>query len=152
MEQRSAVRVRRARREDVGKLAERAGGPAAGRIRAVRRLLKTLVADVYVLERDRGIDGVVAVTYRRSLAEGGLQATIDSLHCLGPGDAEERQADLLRLLDCALSRAERRGCVAVVCTSDSGEVREELLRRGFAAGPPRLRRRLATRAEGEEEA
>jgi hypothetical protein len=115
-ERAGALRLRRARREDIPALLPVVGGPAHGRLRALRRILKTLVADVYVLDDGGTLRGVVAVLYRRSVAHGGLVATIDLLALL-PGCPDEGAAETVRrLVECALSRARRRGCIA----ADSG--------------------------------
>ena len=96
--------LRRARREDIHALIPLTSGPMAGRVRALRRLLKTLVADVYVRCSDKEIHGCVAVVYRRSLREGGLTATIDLLFCAEEGAAASlaaaaMQQALLDILD-----------------------------------------------------
>jgi N-acetylglutamate synthase-like GNAT family acetyltransferase len=151
------TRLRRARREDIPALLGVVGGPAAGRARALRRILKTLAADVYVLDRDRRIDGVVAVFYRRSLHEGGLVATIDALASFAHGEdgSDERSpgADAESLLEHAIERAKKRGCVAVHVAIDSASLRSALGERGFVTGPPHLVRALdsgASRADASE--
>lgn len=141
------VRIRRARRQDVAALLECVGGPAAGRVRALRRLLKTLAADVYVVDRAGAVEGVVAIHYRRSLACGGLLATIDAMMSLRSGE-EQRSEDLALLADCALERARRRGCVGVDSAVEGAEARRVLGDMGFEAGPERLGRSL--RPEEEE--
>ncbi|HZR82844.1 MAG TPA: hypothetical protein VFD92_17240 [Candidatus Binatia bacterium] len=108
-----APRLRRARRDDIAALLDHVGGPAAGRLRALRRVLKTLVADVYVLDAGDAVRGVVAVTYRRSLARGGLTATVDLLRAFPAGDAAAGEDVLRALVGCALERARRRGCVTI---------------------------------------
>lgn len=142
-----ATRVRRARREDISVLVEITGGPPAGRIRALRRLLKTLAADVYVVDRRGSLDGVVAIHYRRSLARGGLIATIDAMASLRHRD-DEIHEDLALLVAYALRRAGLRGCVAIDCTVATPEVRNLLDDNGFEAGPRVLARCL--RSEEEE--
>ncbi|MDG2308880.1 MAG: hypothetical protein P8R42_30220 [Candidatus Binatia bacterium] len=137
----TATRVRRARREDIPTLIQHAGGPAAGRVRALRRLLKTLTADVYVVDREGALCGVVAVHYRRSLAHGGLLATIDAMVALRPGDEASRE-DLGLLVDCAVTRAKRRGCVGIDSGIAAEEVRSALREHGFEAGPEQLGRPL----------
>jgi len=112
-EETGAPRLRRATRADIPALLDDVGGPPAGRLRCLRRLLKTLVADVYVLERSAGIAGLISVTYRRSLAHGGLVGTIDllRLHPVADPGAADETASLLAA--CAIDRARRRGCVAL---------------------------------------
>ncbi|MEO2169605.1 MAG: hypothetical protein ABGY42_16100 [bacterium] len=119
---------RRARREDIHALLALTSGPEAGRIRALRRLLKTLVADTYIRRKDGEITGCVGVLYRRSLACGGLVATIDTLSCTGgePAGATE-------LLDFALARARRRGCVGVDFATADPALEAALTSRGFTA-------------------
>lgn len=136
-----ATRVRRARREDIPTLIELAGGPPAGRVRALRRLLKTLTADVYVIDREGVLGGVVAVHYRRSLAHGGLLATIDAMVPLRPGDDAGRE-DLSLLVDCAITRAKRRGCVGIDSSIAADDVRLALREQGFESGPEQLGRSL----------
>jgi hypothetical protein len=152
------MRVRRARRDDIAALTSCVGGPNVGRVRALRRLLKTLAADVYVVDRGASVDGVVAVTYRRSLKHGGLLATIDTLATLRSRDTTSQgHEDLHKLVECALSRARRRGCVAIDSTVSSPEALSVLHTRGFAAGPPLLLQALgpcveagASQASGED--
>jgi hypothetical protein len=151
-----SARLRRARREDIPALLGVVGGPEPARRRALRRVLKTLAADVYVLDRERRIDGVVAVFYRRSLRQGGLVATIDALETFstetGVDDATDRDA----LLDHALDRARRRGCVAIDTASDVEELQRALALRGFQSGaaswmqmlPPRPHEREDEGGEG----
>ncbi|MCW5893511.1 MAG: NAD-glutamate dehydrogenase [bacterium] len=102
------VRVRRARRQDLPRLAPLLAGDAAGRDRRFfRRLLADLGADVYVAEDAAGaLVGVVAVAYVRSLAAGRTAALLDAA-CLRPGVDE---AVLDGLLAVAATRARRRGC------------------------------------------
>lgn len=142
------ARLRRARREDIPALLEAVGGAEAARARAIRRVLKTLAADVYVLDRDRRVAGLVAVFYRRSVRSGGLVATIDALECFAEGEAAGR--DLGVLVDHALERAARRGCVAVDAAADAEPLRRALGERGFCAGATRFERSLA-RSSGSEE-
>ena len=147
-ETRPAFRVRRARREDIRFLEAHVGGPPAGRIRALRRLLKTLSADTYVLDRKGTLDGIVAISYQRSFSLGGLIANVDAIESLRSGQAE-RLADLELLTECATQRAKRRGCVAIHMSVTNPDAREVLLNQGFAAGEPRLERTL--RSEGTEQ-
>lgn len=135
------TRVRRARREDIAVLHPVAGGPAAGRVRALRRLLKTLVADVYVVDRGGRIDGVISLNYRRSLRSGGLVATIDVLLAFREG-APEKQADIALLIDHGLLRANKRGCVAIEGWSADPDHVEALHSQGFGTGPALLQRSL----------
>ncbi|MFP6664301.1 MAG: hypothetical protein VCC00_08895 [Deltaproteobacteria bacterium] len=119
---------RRARREDIHALLALTSGPEAGRIRALRRLLKTLVADIYIRRKNDTITGCVGVLYRRSLAHGGLVATIDTLNC-----TSDEPAGSTELLDFALARARRRGCVSVdFATADPG-LEAALASRGFTS-------------------
>lgn len=140
--------LRRARREDIAILQPAVGGPTAGRVRALRRLLKTLVADVYVLDRAGRVDGVISLNYRRSFAAGGLVATIDALHVFRE-EAATRQADTALLLQHGLLRANKRGCVAIEgCGMDNG-LTEALRSQGFDPGPALLQRSLrAKETEG----
>ena len=137
-----ATRLRRARRDDIPALLGVVGGPLAGRPRALRRILKTLAADVYVLDRGKRIDGVVAVFYRRSVREGGLVAIIDALATFAHGDESAgegpRSTDVASLLEHAIERARKRGCVAVHAAIDSASLRAALGERGFVTGPPQL--------------
>jgi len=140
-----SARLRRARREDIPALLGAVGGPEAGRARALRRILKTLAADVYVLDRDRRVDGVVAIFYRRSLREGGLVAIIDALESFasgGAGEREERCGDVESLLEHAIERARKRGCVAVHAAIGVPSFAGALGARGFVAGPPHWVRAL----------
>ena len=140
-ETRPTLRVRRARREDIAALKSRVGGPGAGRVRALRRLIKTLTADAYVIDRDGAVDGVVVVVYRRSFSQGGLVATIDALEAMRFG-ADEIREDIELLVECAVRRATRRGCVGID-TGVAGEiVRDVLVARGFAVGTAQLGRTL----------
>lgn len=131
------ARLRRARREDISALLRVVGGAEPARARALRRVLKTLAADVYVLDRDQRIDGVVAVFYRRSLRQGGLVATIDSLETFATGANGDGATDRDALLDHALDRARRRGCVAVDAATDVEPLQRALALRGFQTGMPR---------------
>ena len=142
------VRLRRARREDIALLQPVVGGPVAGRVRALRRLFKTLVADVYVLDRAGRVDGVISLNYRRSFRAGGLVATIDTLHVFREEGAD-RQADTALLLQHGLLRANKRGCVAIEgCEIDPG-LAEALHSQGFDSGPALLQRSLrAKETEG----
>jgi hypothetical protein len=147
------ARLRRARRDDIPALLGIVGGPEAGRARALRRILKTLAADVYVLDRARRIDGVVAVFYRRSVTAGGLVATIDALATFA--DTPERSdaargADADALLAHAIERARKRGCVAVRADAAAGAADAALERYGFRAEPVRVACALAPRAEGAD--
>ena len=137
----SRSRIRRARREDVAALLDLVGGPPVGRARALRRLQKTLASDLYVLERDGAIAGVVSIAYRRSLPHGGLVATIDDVRLLGASLAGESdgapfgtfpEQDLEQLLECAVTRAARRGCVAIDTGIADPAVVAALAGRGFA--------------------
>ena len=131
-------RIRRARREDIDALLHAVGGPEAGRVRALRRLTKTLAADLYVLDRAASVHGVVAVLYRRSLAHGGLTATIDALAAwTTEGDAERRR-DEAALLACAIGRARRRGCVAIDTALPHPDIRTALAAEGFLPAAPQL--------------
>jgi len=131
-------RIRRARREDIPALLHVVGGPEAGRVRALRRLTKTLTADVYVLDRDATVHGVVAVIYRRSLTHGGLAATIDALAAWSAEDANDRSRDTAALLACAITRARRRGCVAIDSALDSTPIRSALEAEGFTPSASQL--------------
>lgn len=123
------------------------GGPAAGRLRALRRLLKTLVADVYVIDRAGAVDGAVAVHYRRSLRYGGLVATIDAMFSLR-SQPDERREDLALLAGCALTRARRRGCVEIDACIEAEDARRALQDEGFATGRQRQGRTLRPEEEG----
>jgi hypothetical protein len=131
-----AERIRRARREDIPALLHAVGGPEAGRVRALRRLTKTLAADLYVLDRGASVRGVVAVLYRRSLTHGGLTATIDAL-AAWTGD-DERRGDEAALLACAIGRARRRGCVAIDAALPHPDIRTALAAEGFIAAAAQL--------------
>lgn len=133
-----AERIRRVRRDDISALLHAVGGPEAGRVRALRRLTKTLHADVYVLDRDATLHGVVAVVYRRSLAHGGLTATIDALTTWSPAGDDARRRDERALVACALSRARRRGCVAVDSALAQPEIRTALAAEGFLPAATQL--------------
>ncbi|MEW6268281.1 MAG: hypothetical protein AB1689_03165 [Thermodesulfobacteriota bacterium] len=135
---RRAERIRRARREDIAALLPVVGGPPEGRLRALRRLTKTLAADLYVLDRAAEVRGVVAVVYRRSLAHGGLTATIDAVHAWGDAGAEQARRDTAALVACAVARARRRGCVAIDTSLPAAEVRSALEAQGFTAGASQL--------------
>lgn len=127
-------RIRRARREDIPALLHLVGGPEAGRVRALRRLTKTLTADLYVLDRATELQGVVAIHYRRSLTYGGLTATIDALAAWAAGADEDRHRDRAALLTCAITRARRRGCVAIDAALSPAEIRTLLAAEGFSPG------------------
>jgi hypothetical protein len=145
------VRLRRARREDISALLGVVGGVEPARARALRRVLKTLTADVYVLDRDRRIDGVVAVFYRRSLRQGGLVATIDALETFANDSDGDGASDLDALLDHALDRARRRGCVAVDAATDVEPLQRALAVRGFQTGTPRWMQVLPPRPHALED-
>ena len=136
---------RRARREDIHRLLELTSGPSAGRIRALRRLLKTLEADIYVVEQEEGITGCVAVLYRRSLTHGGLVGTIDTLTSFHGG--QEAKTERRALLDFALGRAQRRGCVAIDATASDDDLQTALQERGFDPGGAKW---VASLRDGEE--
>ena len=124
--------LRRARREDIHALISLTSGPVAGRVRALRRLLKTLAADVYIQTSDSEIHGCVAILYRRSLRNGGLTATIDTLVSTQTGrPGEETRQDLL---DLALHRARKRGCVAIDCATDDPALTDAIAATGFQPG------------------
>ncbi len=136
-------RIRRVRREDLPALLEVVGGPPAGRLRALRRLTRTLAADVYVLDRGERVCGVVAVVYRRSLAHGGLTATIDTVRTLpGPEAPADMRRDVSALVACAIARAERRGCVAIDGAPTAPELRAALEEAGFVPAATQLVRPL----------
>jgi len=146
-----APRLRRASRADIPALLDDVGGPLAGRLRSLRRLLKTLIADVYVLEHAAAILGVVCVTYRRSLTHGGLVATIDLLRVRPSPDsgAAEQVAGLL--VGCAVERARRRGCVAIDSPVVDPSVTRALERAGMVEVAPQrlLSLRSSSSAPGE---
>lgn len=139
-----AIRCRRAKRDDITALVDCVGGPTAARVRVLRRLFKTLAADVYVLDREGAVAGVVALHYRRSLALGGLLATIDAMMSLRSG-AEAIREDLSLLMQCALTRAQRRGCVGIDAALADEHVRQLLRDNGFEAGPEQLARALRSK-------
>lgn len=140
------VRFRRARREDIHLLLPLTSGPEPGRVRALRRLLKSLAADVYLHFEGETPVGCVAVIYRRSLAAGGLVATIDSLAPLAA--APDAETERRTLLEYALHRARRRGCVAIDAAVDEAAAAAAEAS-GLRPGP---RQWLASlRKEGEEE-
>lgn len=132
------ARIRRARREDIAALLHVVGGPEPGRVRALRRLTKTLTADLYVLDRGTTVRGVVAVVYRRSLAHGGLTATIDALEAWSADGLDERRRDAAALLACAIARARRRGCVAIDGALAAEQVRTALEAEGFTPAARQL--------------
>jgi hypothetical protein len=134
------ARLRRARRADTPTLLECVGGPPAGRARALRRLEKALAADVYVIDEGGRLAGAVAVIYRRSLAEGGLVATVDWLALLG--DDAAAATHIAELVDCALSRARRRGCVAIDAAPSDPRVLDAFQARGFLVSRPQIRASL----------
>src|SRR5690242_20478119 len=71
------MRVRRGRRHDFADV-EAVLGRTGGSERFYRRLTRDLAVDVYVAEDGSGaIVGVVTVAYARSLAAGGLAATLE---------------------------------------------------------------------------
>jgi hypothetical protein len=144
-------RLRRARREDISALLGVVGGAEPARARALRRVLKTLAADVYVLDRDRRIDGVVAVFYRRSLRQGGLVATIDALETFARDAGGDGATDLDALLDHALDRARRRGCVAVDAATDVEPLQRALALRGFQTRTPLWMQALPPRTDALED-
>lgn len=127
-------RIRRARRDDIPALLHAVGGPEAGRVRALRRLTKTLAADLYVLDRDATVQGVVAVLYRRSFAHGGLTATVDALATWSSDGDDARRRDEAALVACAIGRARRRGCVAIDSALPEPEIRSALATEGFRPG------------------
>ena len=133
-----AERIRRARRDDIPALLHAVGGPEAGRVRALRRLTKTLAADLYVIDRAASVHGVVAVLYRRSLAHGGLTATIDALAAWATSGDYQRRRDEAALLACAIGRARRRGCVAIDTALPHPEIRSALAAEGFLPAATQL--------------
>src|SRR5262249_37184544 len=133
-------RVRRARRQDASALERYVGGPEKSRLRALRRRQERLAPDRYVIDEGGRVRGVVAVTYRRSFAEGGLAATLDTLHVFGapagvPPEAAAQTIDEYRrlLVDCALERARRRGCLAFDAAPSDVPTQALLETRGFVA-------------------
>ena len=133
-----AERIRRAQRDDIPALLHLVGGPEAGRVRALRRLTKTLAADLYVLDRAAALHGVVAVVYRRSLTHGGLTATIDALAVWGSTGDHVRRRDEASLVACALGRARRRGCVAIDTALPDPGIRTALAAEGFLPAAAQL--------------
>lgn len=111
VQQARPVGFRRARREDIELLLPLTAAPEPGRVRALRRLLKSLAADVYLHFEGSTATGCVAVVYRRSLAAGGLVATIDMLAALPA--APDAAAEHRSLVQYAVYRARRRGCVSI---------------------------------------
>lgn len=127
----SSVRVRRARRQDLPRLAPLLGDAAGPDRRFFRRLLADLGTDVYVAEApDGGLVGLVAVVYVRSLAAGRAAAILDAVRML-PGAPEVLLDDLLAV---AATRARRRGCTALQAPwpGDDPSLRAALLARGFS--------------------
>ena len=70
-----------------------------------------------------------------------MLATIDAMMSLRESKDEQR-ADLALLIECARTRAARRGCVEIDCALASEEARRTLIDNGFAAGPEVLGRSL----------
>lgn len=127
-------KLRRATRDDVGLLARIMGGPERGRIRTARRILAGLVSDVYLaVEADGSPVGVVMVAYRRSLSQGGLVAEIDLLRCVAPLPPEARDEVVGLLLEGAVIRARRRGCVAIWAAEEDEDRARLLGGSGFEA-------------------
>ena len=73
------------------------------------------------------------VAYRRSLAQGGLVAEIDLLRCVAPLPPEAGDEVLAFLLEGALLRARRRGCVAIWAAEEDEDRARLLGRSGFEA-------------------
>ncbi len=129
----TALRVRRGRRHDFADVQAVLGRTGDGRTeRFFRRLTRDLAVDVYVAEDGSGaIVGVVTVAYARSLAAGGLAATLEVVRRAAGGGSDDGLA--AGLVDFATDRARRRGCRALaarVATADP-DLRAVLLARGF---------------------
>src|SRR5438067_2161073 len=105
----AGVRVRRGRRRDLPQVQSLLGIGGGDRLaRYFRRIVADLGTDFYVAEdREGAIVGLVSVVYARSLARGGLSATLDGARATPAVHA----AVLDGLLAFAEERARRRGCV-----------------------------------------
>jgi hypothetical protein len=79
------------------------------------------------------------VIYRRSLTHGGLTATIDALAAWTPADDPDgRRRDTAALVSCAITRARRRGCVAIDSALGATPIRSALEAEGFTPGASQL--------------
>jgi len=143
--------LRRVRRGDEPSLLGCVGGPSVARTRALKRIARTLAADLYVVDRGDRLVGVVAITYQRSLAAGGLVATVDTLRLLG-SDLDPVEADGYRnlLVDCALERARKRGCVSIEVAPSQDGIGELLSVRGFAPADLRFTASLREANSGSQ--
>jgi hypothetical protein len=126
----AGVRVRRGRRRDLPQVQSLLGIAGGDRLeRYFRRIVADLGTDLYVAEdREGAIVGLVSVVYARSLACGGLSATLDG--------ARATPAVLDGLLAFAEERARRRGCVRLTAAPDPGDtaLRAALVARGYRIG------------------
>jgi hypothetical protein len=129
----TGVRIRRGRRADLGALRGLLGREGEGLERVFRRLVGDLRGDVYVAEDGGGaVVGFVSLVYARSLARGGLSATLDGARVA----REPRRPLLEELVTFAEQRARRRGCVRLGAWVDPREadLRAALLARGYRVG------------------
>ena|SRR5437868_9129907 len=126
----AGVRVRRGRRRDLPHVQSLLGIAGGDRLaRHFRRIVADLGMDFYVAEdREGAIVGLVSVVYARSLARGGVSATLDG--------ARATPAILDALLAFAEERARRRGCARLSAAPDSGDsaLRAALVARGYRVG------------------
>jgi hypothetical protein len=140
----TGFRVRRGRRRDLPQVAALLGCDAGGwRARGFRRIIADLGTDVYVAEDQGGeIVGMVSVIYARSLAHGGLCASLDAARTRH----EPVQALLGPLVAFAEERARKRGCLRLTACIERADatLRALLLERGWATGE-----RLVTELGGE---
>jgi GNAT superfamily N-acetyltransferase len=107
------IHIRRGRRTDYEALAALCAWPSEGdrphaARRRFRRTISDLGYDLYVAEARGEPVGIVAVSYVRNLALGGLRATLEELRVR----ADRRGAGIgRRLLTFAIERARRRGAL-----------------------------------------
>lgn len=107
------VRLRRARRTDFVRVMEllAASGqavplPERATLRRFRHLVADLGSDLYVALLGERAVGVVHVTYARQLAT----AAVGRIETLAVAPDTDVPAATAALLDCAVARAQRRGC------------------------------------------
>lgn len=139
------LRIRRARRNDLGRVRSLLGMEAMPEPRERkrwRRLVSTLREDLYLAERedDERLVGLAVIVYVRGL--GPPAAIVRQLH--GASDAATHL-----LLECASARALARGCarlevqLAAAAPASAPTLVDALLAGGWGTGPLTLTRALS---------
>jgi N-acetylglutamate synthase-like GNAT family acetyltransferase len=121
-------RARRASRHDLPALRRLLGVAGERSERFDRRLLRALVADVYVVDGPEGLRGAVSLGFVRSFATGGWRAELDGLW-VAPG-AETLIEPLVAFAE---ARAATHQChELLVIAAASAALSAVLARRGYA--------------------